>query len=84
MYFVYLARCKDKSIYTGITNDLARRLKQHQHKKGGYYTSSHPVEKIVYTERYRTKSEALKREFEIKSLPRKKKLDLIKLKGGGR
>ena len=78
MYFVYLARCKDKSIYTGITNDLSRRLKQHQNRKGGHYTSAHPVEKIMYTERYRTKGKALKREAEIKNWSRKKKLNLVK------
>lgn len=79
MYFVYLAQCSDKSIYTGITNDLARRLKQHQSKKGGNYTGSHKVEKIVYTEKYQTKGEALKREAEIKKWPRQKKLGLINL-----
>jgi len=78
MYFVYLAKCKDQSIYTGITNDLSRRLKQHQNKKGGHYTASHKVEKIIYTERFKTKSEALKRESEIKSWRREKKLALIK------
>ncbi|MDP3947583.1 MAG: GIY-YIG nuclease family protein [bacterium] len=77
MYFVYLAQCKDQSIYTGITNDLSRRLKQHQNKKGGYYTRSHQIEKIVHTESYNTKSEALKRETEIKSWRREKKLKLI-------
>jgi putative endonuclease len=77
MYFVYLAQCKDRSIYTGITNDLSRRLKQHQNKKGGRYTGSHPVEKIVYTERCATKSEALKREMQIKGWTRVKKLALI-------
>ncbi len=77
MHFVYLAECKDGSIYTGTTNDLARRLKQHQNKQGGRYTRSHAVTKILYTERFRTKSEALKREAEIKSWRREKKIQLI-------
>ncbi|HUZ92383.1 MAG TPA: GIY-YIG nuclease family protein [Candidatus Paceibacterota bacterium] len=77
MYFVYLAQCADRSIYTGITNDLARRLAEHQNKKGGHYTSSHKVEKIVYTEAHRTKSGALKREAEIKSWRRERKLELV-------
>ncbi len=77
MYFVYIIRCSDKSFYTGITNDLDRRFKQHKNKKGGAYTQSHPVEKIVHTERFKTKSEALKREAEIKNWRRGKKLALI-------
>ncbi len=77
MYFVYLAQCEDGSIYTGITNDLEKRLKQHLEGKGAAYTRSHPVKKIVRTERFRTKGHALKREIEIKSWPRAKKLALI-------
>ena len=77
MYFVYLAQCEDGSIYTGITNDLERRLKQHREGKGAAYTRSHPIKKIVRTERFRTKGRALKREMEIKSVPRAKKLALI-------
>lgn len=76
MYFVYLALCRDGSIYTGSTNDVARRLKQHQAGKGGSYTRSHAVKKIVYTEKFRTKGEALRREAQIKRLTRKKKLGL--------
>ena len=77
MYFVYLLQCSDGSIYTGITNDLARRFAEHQNKKGGHYTASHKAEKIVSTEEFPTKSLALKREAEIKSWTRKKKLELI-------
>ena len=78
MYFVYIIRCKDKSLYTGITTDLARRFKEHKQKKGGAYTSSHPVEKIVYSEKCKTRGGALKREAEIKNLKRGQKLKLIK------
>lgn len=77
MYYVYLIQCEDKSIYTGITNDLDRRFKEHKDKIGGHYTSSHKVEKIVCTETFKTKSEALKREIEIKSWKRDKKLALV-------
>ena len=76
MYFVYLLQCCDKSIYTGITTDVQRRFREHKAGKGGAYTSSHPVTKIIYTEKYKTRSKALKREAEIKSWPRKKKIDL--------
>jgi len=77
MYFMYLIECSDKSIYTGITNDLERRFAEHKNKKGGHYTSSHKVEKIIYTENFQTKEEALKREAQIKGWRREKKLNLI-------
>ena len=76
MYYVYLIECKDKSIYTGITNDLDRRFKEHKSRVGGHYTSSHKVEKVIYTESFKTKSEALKRESQIKGWRREKKLAL--------
>jgi len=79
MYYVYLIECENKSIYTGITNDLERRFQEHKDKIGGHYTSSHKVEKIIYTETFKTKSEALKREFQIKGWKRIKKLALTNL-----
>lgn len=79
MYYVYLIQCKDGSIYTGITTDLKRRFREHKNKMGGHYTSSHTVEKIVYTEKHLTRGMALRREAEIKSWKRDKKLKLIKL-----
>ena len=78
MYFVYLIECNDKSIYTGITTDVARRFKEHKNGEGGHYTSSKKVIKILYTEQCKTRSEALKREAEIKGWKREKKLALIK------
>ncbi|MFA6354352.1 MAG: GIY-YIG nuclease family protein [Candidatus Paceibacterota bacterium] len=77
MYFVYILKCSDNSLYTGITNNLERRFKQHKNKKGGAYTRVHPVVKIVHTEKFPNRSDAQKREFEIKSWHRNKKLDLI-------
>ena len=70
-------QCSDESLYTGITNDLKRRFRQHKNKKGGNYTQSHRAEKIVYTERFKTRSEALKREAQIKGWRKQKKLALI-------
>jgi len=81
MYLVYIVQCSDKSLYTGITNDLERRFSQHKNKKGGGYTQSHKVEKVVYTEQAKTRGDALKREAEIKSWRREKKLALIKMVG---
>lgn len=76
MYFVYMIECSDGSIYTGITNDLKRRFREHKEKKGGHYTSSHEAKKVIYTEEVPTKSAALKREAQIKSLKRAEKLKL--------
>ena len=78
MCHVYLLECADGSIYTGITNDLKKRFEQHKKKKGGHYTATHAAKKILYTEQFLTKSEALKREAEIKRWPRNKKLALIR------
>lgn len=78
MYFVYIIECRDKSLYTGITNNLERRFNEHKNGKGGHYTSSKKVKKIVYTEEQIDRSSALKREAQIKKLKRGKKLKLIK------
>jgi putative endonuclease len=78
MYYVYLIECDDKSIYTGITTDVKRRFDEHRNKKGGHYTSSRQAVRVLHTEQYRTRSEALRREAEIKGWPRKKKLLLVK------
>ena len=77
MYFVYILKCSDSSLYTGITTDVERRFQEHKDKKGGHYTNSHPVEKIVYTEECEDRSSASKREIEIKGLTKIKKLKLI-------
>jgi putative endonuclease len=67
MYFVYIIECGDRSLYTGITNDLERRFDEHKKGKGGHYTSSKEVVKIVYSEGCPDRSSALKREAQIKS-----------------
>jgi len=76
-YFVYLLRCKDGTIYTGITTDLKRRLQEHKDGIGSNYTRARGADKIAYSEKHPTRSAALKREFEIKSWKREKKLALI-------
>ena len=78
MYYVYLIKCKDGSIYTGITTDLERRFNEHKKGKGGHYTKSKGVTKLLYSESCKDKSTALKREAEIKSWDRTKKLSLMK------
>ena len=77
MYFVYLLQCYDKSLYTGITTNLKKRLQKHKSGKGGHYTAAHTPEKIVYAETFATRSQALRREAQIKSWPRKKKQVLV-------
>jgi len=77
MWYVYILECRNKAFYTGITNDLERRFKEH-YKKTSHYTSYNPPVRIVYKEPYETKSLALKREAQIKRWTRKKKIALIK------
>ena len=76
-YFVYILECKDHSLYTGITTDVARRFEEHKNKTGGRYTRSKDVLRVVYTEECPNRSSALKREAEIKSWRRKRKLAFI-------
>jgi len=78
MYTVYILQCKDNSFYTGITNDLEKRLKQHKEGNGSKYVRSRLPFKLVYTEKHTTKSKALKRELKIKSLSKKEKINIIK------
>jgi len=77
MWYVYLLLCKDKSIYTGITNDLKKRLAAHKTGKGASYTRSHKPVRILHSEKLRTWGAALKREAEIKRLNQRQKLGLI-------
>jgi putative endonuclease len=78
MWYVYILLCEDGSLYTGSTNNLEKRFKTHKDGTGGRYTRSHKVVKIVYTEKFESKSEALKREMEIKNLTRIKKINLVR------
>jgi putative endonuclease len=73
MWFVYILLCLDGTLYTGSTNDVEKRFKDHFEGRGARYTKSHKPEKIVYRESFATKSEALKREAEIKKWPKARK-----------
>ena len=75
---VYILRCADGSLYTGITNNLARRIQHHETGKGAKYTKHRTPLTLVYTEGANDRSEASKREYAIKSLTRPQKLVLIK------
>ncbi len=74
MYFVYVLRCAEGTLYTGITNDLRARLKTHAEGKGSKYVRAHLPFILVYSEAHESKSAALKREIEIKSWNRERKL----------
>lgn len=73
---VYILQCADKTLYTGITNDMERRLSEHASGTGAKYTRGRGPFKVIHTEMRRTKGAALKREAAIKSLPRAKKIKL--------
>src|SRR3989339_882986 len=73
-YYVYILECSNKALYTGITTDLERRLKEHQTGKGCHYTKYNPGIKIRYFEEHPNRSSATKREAEIKKWSRAKKL----------
>lgn len=77
MNYVYILLCSDNTYYTGWTNHLEHRVQMHNEKKGAKYTKSRTPVTLVYYETFDTKSEALKREYEIKQLSRKEKEDLI-------
>lgn len=76
-YFVYIVECADTSLYTGITTDLRRRLAEHKKGSASHYTAAKKALRFAYSERQPTRSAALKREAQIKSWPRTKKLELI-------
>ncbi len=73
---VYILRCADDTLYTGITNDLAHRLAMHESGKGAKYLRGRTPLTLTYTEGHPTKSDALKRELQIKGLSRIEKLEL--------
>ena len=76
--YVYILQCKDKSLYTGWTNDLEARLKAHNSGIGAKYTRGRTPCTMVYYEAFETKQEAMKREYEIKHMSKEQKLSIIK------
>lgn len=78
MWWIYIVECLDGSLYTGITKDISRRVKEHNNTKKGAKSIRYKLPVVLkYSEQIGTVSEALKREKEIKSWTRKKKLELI-------
>jgi len=78
MWHVYILKCGNGNLYTGITDNLERRFKEHARGKGGHFTKAFGAEKILYSEQCPDKSSALKREARIKSWTRSDKLALVK------
>ena len=77
---VYILECSDNSLYTGITNNLPKRIKTHNEKKGAKYTRARTPVNLVYSEGDFSRSEASKREYQIKKLSRENKLKMIQEK----
>lgn len=77
MFFVYILKCSDDTLYTGYTDSLERRLKKHNDGKASKYTRSRLPVRMVYWEDHPDKSSAMKREIWIKSLSRENKIKLI-------
>ena len=77
MWMVYILECRDKSLYTGITKELDRRITEHENGIGAKFTRGRGPFKLVYKEEQPSRSTALRRELEIKSLRRSAKQALI-------
>jgi len=76
-WYVYMLRCRDNTLYTGMTDDIPRRLQAHNSGSGAKYTRGRSPLTLVYQEACATKSDALKREYAIKQLTRAQKEALI-------
>lgn len=76
-WFVYILECLDGSYYTGITNNIEKRMEAHKSGKGSKYVKLKGFGHLIYSKSYKNKSESLKAEYKIKQLPRKKKLNFF-------
>ena len=77
MFYFYLLRCKDGSLYCGSTNNLEKRLKLHNTGKGSAYVKSRGGGEIVYSESFETVGDAMRREIEVKKWSKAKKEKLL-------
>ena len=82
MNYTYILRCSDQTLYTGWTTDIEKRVKKHNSGKGAKYTSGRRPVKLEYFEEFKTKQEAMKREYAIKQLSRDEKFKLINESSG--
>ena len=81
VWFVYIVRCSDSTLYPGIAKDVIRRCQQHNAGTASKYTRSRCPVKLIYQEVHPSQSSALKREAAIKAMTRRDKLSLIRLAG---
>jgi len=79
-YYVYVLACKDGTFYTGYTRDLEARMKLHRRGRGAKYVRTHLPEEVVYLEEFETRSDAMKREREIKRMSHAEKMKLAGFK----
>ena len=79
-WFVYMVRCADGSLYTGITTDVNRRRQQHNDGTASRYTRSRRPTKLVWHQAHPNRSSALKREAAIKSMTRQEKVAMIRMR----
>jgi len=78
MYYVYILKCSDKTLYTGITTDLKRRIIEHNTSElGAKYTRGRRPVKLVYSKKFRDRSAASKQESKVKKMTREEKLSLL-------
>ncbi|MGC4018795.1 MAG: GIY-YIG nuclease family protein [Muricomes sp.] len=77
MNYTYILKCKDGSLYTGWTNDLEKRVRDHNAGKGAKYTKARRPVELAYFESFQTKEEAMKREYSIKQMSRSQKIALL-------
>ena len=83
MYYLYILECSDKTLYTGITTDLARRIEEHNGRKtGAKYTKGRRPVRVVYSRKFKSRSLASREEGRIKKLKASEKLALIKNQKG--
>lgn len=76
-WFVYILRCADRTLYTGITTDVVRRVRMHNQGQGAKYTRGRGPVELVFVETCRDRCQALRREYAIKRMPRSRKDQLI-------
>lgn len=79
--YTYILKCSDGTLYTGWTNDLKKRVEDHNSGKGAKYTRPRRPVELMYYETFPTKEEAMRREYAIKQMSRKKKEELIRMCG---
>jgi len=81
--YAYILKCSDGTLYTGWTNNLEKRIEAHNAGKGAKYTKTRRPVVLKYYEEFETKEQAMKREYAIKQLKRKEKLELIERHAAG-